>query len=267
MESPDYKDVQVAFKVDEPTLATPNSRELINHAQIRKSLPDIDSTPDEWIEGEDDQDIEKVKVLYFDLSLRKWVTHAIVIEDGKTKVMETGHKAEDDPESIVKVELNHDRLKNTVVKFQYSIRIKNEGEIEGYCTEISDYIPEGLKFVAEDNKDWKVVDGKVVTDQLKDKLLKPGDTAEVVITLTWINNENNMGVKINTAEISKDKNKYNAPDIDSTPNNRKAGEDDIDDAPVALVVMTGGEQSYILIGIAALAVVGVGIALIKKYVV
>ena len=267
MESPDYKDVQVAFKVDEPTLATPNSRELINHAQIRKSLPDIDSTPDEWIEGEDDQDIEKVKVLYFDLSLRKWVTHAIVIEDGKTKVMETGHKAEDDPESIVKVELNHDRLKNTVVKFQYSIRIKNEGEIEGYCTEISDYIPEGLKFVAEDNKDWKVVDGKVVTDQLKDKLLKPGETAEVTITLTWINNESNMGVKINTAEISKDKNKYNAPDIDSTPNNRKAGEDDIDDAPVALVVMTGGEQSYILIGIAALAVVGTGIVLIKKYVI
>ena len=267
MESPDYKDVQVAFKVDEPTLATPNSRELINHAQIRKSLPDIDSTPDEWIEGEDDQDIEKVKVLYFDLSLRKWVTHAIVIEDGKTKVMETGHKAEDDPESIVKVELNHDRLKNTVVKFQYSIRIKNEGEIEGYCTEISDYIPQGLKFVAEDNKDWKEVDGKVVTDQLKDTLLKPGDTAEVVITLTWINDENNMGVKINTAEISKDKNKYNAPDIDSTPNNRKAGEDDIDDAPVALVVMTGGEQSYILIGIAALAVVGTGIVLIKKYVI
>ena len=267
MDSPDYKDVQVAFKVDEPTLATPNSRELINHAQIRKSLPDIDSTPDEWIEGEDDQDIEKVKVLYFDLSLRKWVTHAIVIEDGKTKVMETGHKAEDDPESIVKVELNHDRLKNTVVKFQYSIRIKNEGEIEGYCTEISDYIPEGLKFVAEDNKNWKEVDGKVVTDQLKDTLLKPGETAEVTITLTWINNENNMGVKINTAEISKDKNKYNAPDIDSTPNNRKAGEDDIDDAPVALVVMTGAAQSMVLIGIAALAVVGTGIVLIKKYVI
>ena len=267
MDSPDYKDVKVAFKVDEPTLATPNSRELINHAQIRKSLPDIDSTPDEWIEGEDDQDIEKVKVLYFDLSLRKWVTHAIVIEDGVKKVMETGHKAEDDPESIVKVELNHDRLKNTVVKFQYSIRIKNEGEIEGYCTEISDYIPEGLKFVAEDNKGWKEVDGKVVTDQLKDKLLKPGETAEVTITLTWINNENNMGVKINTAEISKDKNKYNAPDIDSTPNNRKAGEDDIDDAPVALVVMTGAAQSIVLIGIAALAIVGTGIVLIKKYVI
>ncbi len=267
MDSPDYKDVQVAFKVDEPTLATPNSRELINHAQIRKSLPDFDSTPDEWIEGEDDQDIEKVKVLYFDLALRKWVTHAIVIEDGKTKVMETGHKPEDDPESIVKVELNEDRLKDTVVKFQYSIRIKNEGEIEGYCTEISDYIPEGLKFVAEDNKGWKEVDGKVVTDQLKDKLLEPGKTADVIITLTWINSDKNMGVKVNTAEISKDKNKYEAPDIDSTPNNRKAGEDDIDDAPVALVVMTGAAQSFVLIGIAALAVVGTGIVLIKKYVV
>ena len=60
--------------------------------------------------------------------------------------MDTGHYAEQDPEPVVKVELNKKRIENTIVKFRYYIRITNEGEIEGYAKEISDYIPEGLKF-------------------------------------------------------------------------------------------------------------------------
>ena len=40
----------------------------------------------------------------------------------------------------------------------------------------------------------KIENGKIVTDQLKDKLLKPGESATIELTLTWINDENNMGV-------------------------------------------------------------------------
>ena len=49
-------------------------------------IDDIDSTPNnnnEW-NKEDDLDKEFVKVKYFDLSLKKWVSKAIIIdEDGK----------------------------------------------------------------------------------------------------------------------------------------------------------------------------------------
>ena len=52
---------------------------LINKAQISKDadkyeneVDDQDSTPDEWNEGEDDQDIEKIKAQYFDLSLTNY---------------------------------------------------------------------------------------------------------------------------------------------------------------------------------------------------
>lgn len=48
-----------------------------------------------------------------------------------------------------------------------------------------------------------------------------------------------MGVMDNWAEISKDYNEYGSPDIDSTPDNNKKGEDDIDDAPVMVTVQTG----------------------------
>ena len=91
----------------------------------------------------------------------------------------------------------------------------------------------------------KVDNKTIVTDQTKDVLLQPGDTTEVEVVLTWINDSENFGIMDNWAEISKDKNDYNAPDIDSTPNNNKKGEDDIDDAPVMIAVQTGEVVLYI----------------------
>ena len=270
IKEPDYKEVKVSFKVNS---SEKSEKIIINKAQISddsdkdgNKVDDRDSIPDVWNEGEDDQDIENIKVEYFDLALRKWVTKAIVIENGTQTVTETGHTAEDNPEEIVKVDLKKSNIKNVTVKFEYSIRVKNEGQIEGYAKEISDYIPEGLKFVKEDNPDWKEVDGKVVTDKLKDTLLKPGDTKDVTITLTWINNENNMGLKVNTAEISKDYNEYGTPDIDSTPNNKVPGEDDIDDAPVMLTVKTGQAATYAGVTVIVLTILAGGVISIKKFV-
>ena len=268
---PDYREVKVAFKV---TMPNTSDEIIINQAQISddsdedgNEVTDKDSTPNEWIEGEDDQDIEKIKVQYFDLALRKWVTKAIVTENGKETVTETGHKAEDDPEEVVKVDLKKSKIKDVVVKFEYQIRVTNEGQIAGSVEEISDYIPEGLKFVAADNPLWKEVDGKVVTDQLAGQIMQPGESKEVTILLTWINREDNMGLKVNVAEISKDYNEYGTPDIDSTPNNKVPGEDDIDDAPVMLTVTTGEKVMYLGIYIAVLAVIAVGIYGVKKYII
>ena len=270
MKTPDYKDVKIAFRVTEPQTS---DRILINKAQISKhhdefgkEVKDRDSTPNKWNEGEDDQDIEKVRVRYFDLSLRKWVTQVIVIEDGKQKVKDTGHYAEQDPEPVVKVEVNKKRLKNTVVKFRYSIRVKNEGEIEGYAKEISDYIPSGLKFNKANNPDWVEKDGKIVTTKLKDTLLKPGETAEVTVLLTWINGEENMKVMTNTAEISEDYNKYKTPDRDSKPNNKKKGEDDQDDAPVTVTTVSGSAPVYIGIAVTGIAIIAIGGILVKRYI-
>ena len=271
MDGPDYKDVKVAFRVTEPNTS---DRIIINQAQISddadsegEDVTDIDSTPDEWIEGEDDQDIEKIYVQYFDLALRKWVSQVILIEDGQEKVKDTGHYAEQDPEPVVRVDLNQNRIDNTIIKFKYQIRITNEGEIAGAATEISDYIPEGLEFNQADNPLWKEVDGKIVTDQLKDTILQPGESATVEVILTWINDEENMGVMINTAEISEDYNESHTPDIDSVPNNKVPGEDDIDDAPVALTMVTGSAPLYIGLTAGTLAIIAGGVFLIKKYVI
>ena len=268
MDEPDYKEVRIAFKV---TMPNTSDRIIINTAEISEDanekgepVDDIDSTPDNDKEGEDDIDIEKVKVTYFDLALRKIISKVTMTLDGKTYVDETGHKFEDNPEEVVKVELNNYRIKNAVIKFTYQIRITNEGNKAGYALEIKDYIPEGLEFLEEDNKNWVLSeDGKTITtDQLKDKLLQPGESAIIEVTFKWNNGQKNLGVKTNWAEISKDSD----DDIDSTPDNNKKGEDDIDDASVVLSIVTGVGEHYIGVITTVLLILAGGIILIKKFV-
>ena len=269
MTQPDYKDLQIAFKVTEPNTS---DRILINTAEISEDadddgdpVDDIDSTPDNDEDGEDDIDIEKVKVNYFDLALKKIITKVTMTLDGETTVEETDHKYEDDPEAIVKVELNNHKIQSSVLKFTYKIRITNEGNKAGYAYEVKDYIPEGLEFKAEDNNEhWTLgEDGRTVTtDELAETLLEPGESAEVEITLRWINGQNNLGVKTNWAEISEDSD----DDIDSTPDNYVPGEDDIDDATVVLSIKTGVGEHYIGVITTVLVMLAGGVILIKKFV-
>ena len=286
-----YADVKVVFSIKEPEDFNPD-RIIINKAQITEdSGDDEDSTPNKW-QDEDDEDIEKVRIPIFDLSLLKWVTQSVVTVDGKTTTTNTGFKPNqgltestgedirdnDTAEPIAKVELDKKKLKKTVVKFVYKIRVTNEGEIPGYATEVTDYIPEGLEFHVEDgnNKQYGWVeagDDKIVTRALETVLLNPGESKELEITFRWINSEKNLGQKINIAEISEDANDYNTDDIDSTPNNREnpykeEQEDDDDFALVILSIKTGATEfmSYFTLITIALAIIAGGIFLIKKYV-
>ena len=271
--NPEYIDVKVAFKVKDPNS---NKTIITNKAQISEDadengepIDDIDSITDKWNEGEDDQDIENVSVEYFDLSLLKYVSKAIVKENGKTTTIKTGNTGAK-TDVIPKVEIYRKSVNSTVVKFEYVIKVTNEGDVEGYATEITDYVPKGLKFYSEDNKNWKNEGNNVIsTTQLKNTLLKPGESATIKVILRWINGENNLGVKTNVAEISKDKNEKGIPDRDSTPDNKKDGEDDIDDAQVLLSISTGMRENtitYVTGAFIILSVLGIGIFMIRKYV-
>ena len=273
-ENPDYRDVKIAFKVTEEQL--PEDRILINTAEISddsdedgNEIEDEDSIPGNNVPEEDDIDIEKVQVKYFDLSLLKYVSKVITIENGETQIKETGYDGTEDPEPIVKVDLHRKKVDEVTVKFGYTIKITNEGQIPGYATEIKDYVPEGLEFLPEDNPDWlEIENGIIVTEKLAETLLQPGESATVEVILTWINDEDNMGLKTNIAEISKDDNEYDSDDIDSTPDNKEEGEDDIDEALVMLSISTGGESKvYIALSGIILVTIAVGIVLIKKFVI
>ncbi len=205
----------------------------------------------------------------------KYVTQAIKIEDGKTTTYETGNVG-DEKDIPAKVEVNKKKLNSTVVKFRYTIKITNEGDVEGYAKEITDRVPDGLKFYAEDNKDigtvWVDEGNNIIsTRQLENTLLKPGESAEVYVILRWINGSSKeaLSMKTNTAEISEHYNEEGLPDRDSTPDNNEPGEDDIDTADVLLSIKTGLASNimmYATAGIIILTVLGAGIFAIKKYV-
>ena len=272
--NPDFRQVYVEFKVVKSPTEEP--KVMINTAEISEDtdengnpVEDVDSHPGNNDPEEDDIDTEAVEMKYFDLSLLKYVTKVYVTEDGVTKEIETGYNGLENPEPMVKIELNSKKLSTTEIKYLYTIKVTNEGEIEGYAKEITDRIPVGLAFVAEDNTEWgwKVSeDGMVTTDYTKDKLLKPGQSTEVPIVLRWVKDPNNMGVKVNVAEITEDENEFNIPDIDSTPNNNVDGEDDQDNALVMLTVTTGSAPIYLTLIISVMAILGTGSYLIWRYV-
>ena len=256
---------------------------MVNTAEITKYEDedgneidkDIDSTPENKDEknvekrDEDDDDYEVIEVKEFDLSLLKYVTKTIVTENGKTTTTKTGNTGAK-TDITPKVEIYRKSVNKTIVKFEFTIKVTNEGDIAGYAKEITDYVPKGLKFYASDNKGWKDEGNNVIsTTLLKDTLLKPGQSATVKVILRWINGESNLGLKTNVAEISEDYNEEGVPDRDSTPDNKKSGEDDIDDAPVLLTISTGileNPVAFVTGALVILVVLGLGIVAIKKYV-
>jgi len=268
-----YKDLQIVFRIEEKVIdktVSTEARTLINTAEITddsdkdgNDVEDKDSTPDNGDPSEDDIDQEKVYVKYFDLALQKDVVKALVTVEGETTEVNVNSENE-----AIKVEVHRKKLDSTTIKFVYNITVTNEGEIEGYASEITDYIPEGLEFVAEDNPDWEqVTSNKITTNALAKTLLKPGEKASVPVVLRWVKSESNTGKFVNVAEISDDWNTYDSDDVDSTPNNLIPTEDDYDTAPVWVGIVTGmADQPYILSTTAVLIILGTGIVLIKKYV-
>ena len=293
-DNPEHADIKVVFKV---TVPNNSQRVIVNSAQITHDLDergrevdDEDSIPGKWNEGEDDQDKEYIKVKSFDLSLYKWVTKTIVTVDGKTTTTDTGFKPNigktenitgmeirqnSEKEPIATVILDKKKLGSTSVKFVYKIMVMNEGEIAGSATEITDYIPQGLEFNAEDNAafGWEADgEGKVKTRCLDGIVLQPGESATIEIVFRWINSKDNLNLKTNIAEITEDYNESDTPDIDSTPDNLHDGydkeqEDDDDYALVILQIETGSAPTYIALTLSVLVILGAGTFLIKKYVI
>ena len=272
----DYKDLQILCKVNDNA---PSKTNIVNVAEISKYededgkdvTEDVDSKPKNVdTKNEDDDDYDTVLVKTFDLSLIKYVSKVIVTEDGVTKETETGNTGNNSTDMIPKVEIHRKKLDSTSVKFAYTIRITNEGDVEGFAKEITDYVPEGLEFSEEDNTGWTNKGNRVIaTRALEDTLIEPGESKDVTVIFRWIQGKDNLGLKTNIAEISEDYNKEGIQDRDSTPGNKKFGEDDIDTAEVLLAISTGIKNNaitYITIGSVILIVLATGIISIKKYV-
>ena len=232
-----YKDVKVQFKV----IAEPSKfagETITNWAEIQEdSNNDIDSTPGNNNKEEDDIDYEPVELTYFDLSLRKFITKVneteinnrvpevdtsklgTIDENGK-KITTATYKHTKDPISL--------ETGSTVI---YTIRVYNEGTIDGYANEITDNIPEGLEYLPTDATNteykWTMLDEtgnitqdvskakKITTNYLseendKTQIINKYDSAtktlsykDVKVAFKVVEPKTSDRIIVNTAEISK----------------------------------------------------------------
>ena len=256
-EKTSYEDIQIAFKVSD---FREKNKKLENVVKIEECKDQYDNVV-ENIDTEKDNTIIKVK--YFDLALRQNINRIQVYENGKlTKDNSLNNSG------MFKVEIKQKNIEQTVVKVCYDIFVTNEGEIPGYAKEIKDIIPSGFEAKQEENEQWVINDnGELVTNQLENTLINPGETKKVTVTLTWKNAEGGLGVFENIAEISKDYNLSETLDVDSLPNNNDKNEDDYSIQKGIISIATGVVKNIIgllIIVIFALVLLNILIRIKRK---
>ena len=169
----------------------------------------------------------------YDLESGKYISKITVQNKKGTKIYECND------DTFKKIEINSKQIEGSVVVLEYTIRVKNTGEIAGYVTNIRDYLPSELTFSSELNPDWYLSGQDLYTKSLENVRIEPGETKEVKLVLTKTMTSNNVGLINNRAEIAGSYNEYGKLDIDSTENNQANGEDDIGSADVIIGVSTG----------------------------
>ena len=192
--------------------------------------------------------------LKFDLELNKYISKIVVQTSKDTKTYDYEGK------KLGKVEINKNRIQGANVVLEYTIEIKNTGEIAGYASNIVDYLPNGLVFSSELNSDWYLSGNNLYTKSLENTIINPGEEKEVKLILTKTMTENNLGLVNNRAEIYQDYNQYGESDIDSTPNNQVQGEDDFGTTDVIIQIATGGSTiAYMILAFINLVLICVAI--------
>lgn len=204
-------------------------------------------------------DLGIVEDAKFDLKLDK-IVQAITVNNGKNTTEHVYNS------KLAKIDFESKYAKTSSMVVEYKFTITNEGGIAGYVKKLADYLPEELKFNSELNKDWyEGKDGVIYNASLANTIINPGESKEVTLILTKnMNGDEDFGLINNSAEIYETSNDYGALDVDSTPGNKATNEDDYSTANVLTSVKTGDIVIYTTLIVTIIAIVGVGIYMIRK---
>lgn len=177
-------------------------------------------------------DLGIVKKKKLDLSLKKYVSKITVQNGEGTKEYNYEN------EQLAKIEISAKQVENTRVNIQYKIVVTNEGNTDAYINEIIDYLPEGLEIEKKD--EWTAKsNGNIINTTLAEKVIKQGESKEIILNVTKQMTSDSIGTISNSAEIGKIINLENLKDIDSIEGNKNTSEDDYSEAKVIISIKTG----------------------------
>ena len=156
--------------------------------------------------------------------------------------------------NLTKVEIVADEIQNTNLEIPYTIKVTNNGEIEGNA-DVIERLPQYFSLADGTSSEWQEqADGTLKATVT----LLPGETKEFNVVLSWNRGENNLGVLTNTVELANVTNPANFEETTLEDNTSKVD--------LIVTVKTGGTTiiPLILTVFTALTMVVVGIVVIKK---
>lgn len=215
MLSPEYKELKIALKVKENKLN--NGRIATNKVKLQDDSCDANK--------ENNTDECSVYVKKFDLNIEKNIINVTVENNEGQKIINKKSN-----EEILKIDIPKKEIENTKLKIKYEIKVTNIGEINGYATEITDYLPEGFEAISTQTTQWVVNGNEVKTNSLNKNLLQPGESKSIFIECTYKVNKENIGSKINSAKITEYENDSDSKDIT---------EDNEDKEEIIITIKTG----------------------------
>ena len=203
-------------------------------------------------------DIGLIQITVFDLELNKYIDKVTVQNNTGTNIYQY------DNSKIAKVEIATKQLSSSMVALEYTIKVTNTGETDGYVKSVVDYLPSSLEFDAKLNPNWYELNSNLYNTSLENTRIQAGETKDITLIVTKKMTENNTGTISNTAEIADAYNVLGISDIDSTPGNAISTEDDFSSADVIISVKTGALILYVSIIIIISLMIGFGIYFINK---
>lgn len=198
MISPEYKELKIALKVKENKLN--NGRIATNKVKLQDDQCDASK--------ENNTDECSVYVKKFDLNIEKNIVNVTVENNEGQKIINKKSN-----EEILKIDIPKKEIENTKLKIKYEIKVTNIGEINGYATEITDYLPDGFEAISTQTTQWIINGNEVKTNSLNKNLLQPGESKSIFIECTYKVNKENIGSKINSVKITGYENDSDSKDI------------------------------------------------------
>lgn len=226
--------------------------------QGKKQIAAVISAMDLQNENIFNMDLGLVTKEKFDLKLEKTVSSISVTTKEGTSTYNYGT-------NFAKVDVAAKDQNNATLAITYKLKVTNEGHVAGRVDSIVDKLPKELEFSSTLNSDWYTGnDRNIYNDSVTNTLLQPGDSIEVSLVLTKRMNSNGYALINNSAEINKASNDLGKSDVDSSPGNNAATEDDYSNADVLISVKTGQLRNYAILFIMSAIVLFVGTYTIRK---
>mgnify|MGYP004501381683 CR=1 FL=1 len=128
--------------------------------------------------GNNNQDINVLNTGSFSPIIKKYIKKIEKVENGKITETKDYNLSEN-------VQFPVKNLSNVNLKVTYELVVKNSGEKDGYVKVVKETIPDGMSLDSEysENKNWKILNGKLYNKTLSTSMIKTGESKTLTIKL------------------------------------------------------------------------------------